>query len=195
MVYQFHSLNLTKSRTIPSFATPAASCPLAGLPGFGELQPSKLVRVSSAQYYTVGENRLYRPTRLARRRPSSLPLRPSRHFRHVVPLRCCCCGDGYGEVHSYRVERRESLLPGRRLCPFRGQNGRTLVRLVAKFVCVCFVCALDPSSANSAQTPLATANIGFAVDTTCNGAWTVLLLASWLECGWGHASNHDLFTI
>src|SRR5258706_7229893 len=158
MVYQFHSRDLSRGRTVPSFATPAASCPLVGLPRIGELQPSKLARVSSARYYTAGGSRLYHPTRPARRHPSSRPLRPRGHFRRVVPLDCYCDGDGYDEVRSSPVGKRELLLPGRRLCPVRGQNGRTLVVVGGK-VCL-FVHTLHHAN-NSARYR---ANIGFAVD-------------------------------
>lgn len=158
MLYQFHSRDLNKGRTVPSFATPAASCPLAGLPRIAGLQPSKLAPASSVRYYTAGGSRLYRPTRPARRHPSSRPLRPRGHFRRVVPLGCYCDGDGYDEVRSSLVERRELLLPGRRLCPVRGQSGRTLVVVGGK-VCF-FVCALHHAN-NSARYR---AYIGFAVD-------------------------------
>jgi hypothetical protein len=85
---------------IPSFVIPAASCPPTGVRGW-ELRPSKLARVSSARYYIAGESRLYQSTRLARRRPSSLPLRPRRHFRRAVPLGRCYGGDGMtGSVHT-----------------------------------------------------------------------------------------------
>lgn len=134
MVRQF-PLDLSKSRMIPSFVIPAVPCPPTGVQG---LRPSKLARVSSARYYIAGESRLYQSTRLARRRPSSLPLRLRRHFRRAVPLGRCYGGDGYG-VHSYPVEKHELLLPRPRLCPVRGQSGRTFVVVVVVGGKVCLL--------------------------------------------------------
>ena len=184
MIYQFHSLDLSKGLTVPSFATPAASCPLVGLPKIGELQLSKLAHVSSARYYTEGGSRLDRPIRPARHHPSFRPLRSRRHqyFRRVVPLGCYCAADGCDEVRSFPVEMRETLLPGRHLCPVQGQNGRTLVMVGGEVACLSVPWT----------TPQLRSHIEFAVDDCVQ--WSMMWPPSTLSRG-ARASIQVLFAI